>query len=484
MGGGGGGSSQFKAQGPPPSFDYQTAQGLQNMAIGGDIQSYALSNEAFANQYPALQQAYQQYQSNIGAQAGTVAQGQQNQGAIMGGLANTIGGRQATPTTSDIQNIQNAAATAGSAVKPIFGLGQSQAGLAQPIANMGLQQGRTGQQLTGLGQQMTGMATTPYQTGLSLLNQPITPQTQQQMMLSGLGQTAGALGGASLGQGMAGQAAAARQLGLGTVQYWQAMRVEAMQDIGQASSMMGAGGQMAGLGASTIGQGAATMGLGGQQLAQGAQTYGLGANTAATAGGLSGAAQSAQEQYGMDTAQMAAIYGGLQGQQATNLMGNIANANQVFPKQTFGLGGTNMANADLSQASAYNSFNQANYATMNGIASNAAQMASQSQQIQAQQSAGMLSAGVGVATSAASIAATAAGAAACWLARAVYGTDDNRWKIFRHWLMNKAPGALRRAYLRYGEALSLSVRSSASLRFILKLLMDRIIERTTYARAY
>ena len=58
MGGGGGGGSQFKAQGAPPGFDYNTAMGLQQLAIGGDIQSYALSDMDFANRYPALQGAY------------------------------------------------------------------------------------------------------------------------------------------------------------------------------------------------------------------------------------------------------------------------------------------------------------------------------------------------------------------------------------------------------------------------------------------
>jgi hypothetical protein len=478
-GGGGGGSSKFSAQGPPPGFDYQSVQGLQNMAVGGDIQSYALSDQDFANRYPALQNAYQQYQANIGQQTGQVAQGQTGQAAIMQGLANTIAGRQATPTTTNIQGIQNAAATAAGATQPIFNLGASQAGLAQPMIGLGQQQAGIGGGINRLGGQVAQQAQIPYQLGQQLLQEPIDPQTQQQMMRAGLGSAAGALGAASLGQGMAGQAAAARQLGLSTVQYGQQMRGEAMGDIGQSASMLGQAGQLRGLGASTIGAGAQTMGLGGQQLAQGAQTYGLGANTAATAGGLYGQAQSGQEQYGMDTAQMAGMYGTMQQQQAMNLMTNLSNSNQMFQKRPFGLGGTNMAQAELGQAGAYNSFQQANYATMNGIAFNQAQMNAQQQQLQAQQTAGMVSAGVGVATTAATTGATIA-AMTCWVARAVYTERTNRWKIFRHYLLNKAPWRLRRAYLRHGEAFAFKVRSNWLLRVCVRLLMDTVIERTAY----
>lgn len=480
-GGGGGGSSQFQAQGQPPSFDYQTAMGLNQLAIGGDIQSYALSDQDFANRYPALQSAYNQYQSNIGQQAGLVGQGQAQQSQLMTGLGQMIGGRLSTPTTQNIQNIANAAATANRAVRPIYGLGAQQAGYAQPISNMGQQIGGIGQQITGQGQQLAGMANIPYQLGQQLLQEPIDPQTQQQMMLAGLGSAAGALGGASLGQGMAGQAAAARQLGLNTLQYGQAMRGEGMGDIGQAASILGQGAQTQGLGAQTIGLGGQTLGLGSSQLGAGAQTLGLGAQTAGLGGGLYGQAQQAQEAYQMDTGQLSQIFGGMQNLQATNLLGNIANTGQMFAKRPFGLGGTNLANAELSQAGAYNSFQQANYATMNGIAFNQAQMNAQQNQLAAQQNASMTGALVSTGTTAATTAAMVS-AMACWVARSIYGTRDNRWKIFRHWLMNKAPKGVRSAYLRYGQALAARVERSFLLRSSLKLLMDQIIKRTVYVQ--
>jgi hypothetical protein len=528
-GGGGGGSTQFQAQGAPPSFDYQSAAGLNQLATGGDIQAYALSDQDFANRYPALQAAYNTYQANLAQQTGQVGQGQANQSALMGGLANQIAGRMGTPTTTDIQNIQNAAATAAGATQPIYnlgssmaglaqpmvgmgqqqgglagglvGMGQQQAGLAQPLFGMGGQQGRIGQAISGLGGQVAGMAATPYAMGQQLLQEPIDPQTQQQMMRAGLSSAAGSLGAASLGQGMAGQAAAARQLGLNTLQYGQAMRGEAMSDIGQAASIAGQGGQLQGLGAQTIGaggqtiglggqqitQGGGLIGLGGQQLAQGAQTMGLGgqqlagagglynmgAQTAATAGGLSQAAQQAQEAYGMNTAQMAGIYGGLQNQQALNLQMGLGTTGQLFPKRTFGLGGTNAAQSELGQSGAYNSFQQANYATMNGIAFNQAQMAAQQQQLQQQQQAGMISAGVGAAGAVASAATVAA---VCWVARECLGTKDSRWKQFRIWMLNFAPDSLRSLYLRRGREFADYLSTHLAAKAQVRAAMLRLLE--------
>ena len=488
-GGGGGGAAQFKAQGAPPAFTYITPQQLNQMAVGGDISSYALSDKDFANRYPALQQAYNQYQSNLGQQVGLVGQGAVGQADIMAGMANTIAGRQGAGTTTDINAMRNAAATTAGAAQPIFNLGATQAGLAQPIANLGQAQAGLAAPMIGIGQginrmggQLAGAAQIPYQMGQQLLNEPIDPQTQQQMMRAGLGSAAGALGAGALGTGMAGQAAAARQLGLNTLQYGQAMRGEAMGDINQYASMLGAAGQMRGLGAQTIGAGGGQMtaggqlmGLAGQQAAQGAQTYGLGGQMAATAGGLSGAAQQAQETYGMNTAQMAGMYGQLQNQQAMNMLGNMQNAGQMFAKRPFGLGGTNLAQSELSQAGAYNSFQQANYATMNGIAFNSAQMQAQQNQLAAQQQAGMVSAGVGAAGAVASAAAAAA-AITCWVARAIFGEDDPRWVMFMNWLHSpRCPSLLRRLYLRFGQRLAPIIKNSRVLNGIVRHLMENAI---------
>jgi hypothetical protein len=221
------------------------------------------------------------------------------------------------------------------------------------------------------------------------------------------------------------------------------------------------------------------MGLGSNVLGQGGQSYLGGVNAAAQAGGLYGSAQNMQEQMAMNTAQMAGIYGGLQGQQANQFTQNMANAYNMFQKRPFGLGGTNLAQSELGQAGAYNSFQQANYATMNGIAYNQAQMNAQQNQLNAQQSAGMISAGVGAVGSVATVAAGAA-ALTCWVAQAAYGTDTDRWKIFRHWLMNKGPKPLRTLYLRKGKAFAPVVRKHPALRILVRFLMDQAVKRTTY----
>jgi hypothetical protein len=111
-----------------------------------------------------------------------------------------------------------------------------------------------------------------------------------------------------------------------------------------------------------------------------------------------------------------------------------------------------MAQAELGQAGAYNSFQQAKYATMNGIAFNQAQMSAQQDQLKAQQSAGMMSAGVGAAGAVPSAAASEAAISAlsCWVARERPGTADNRWKACV-WMINFAQ-TLRSLYIRHGRA--------------------------------
>jgi hypothetical protein len=160
-----------------------------------------------------------------------------------------------------------------------------------------------------------------------------------------------------------------------------------------------------------------------------------------------------------------------------NLAMNMQNANQMFQKRPFGLGGTNLAQSELGQAGAYNSFQQSNYATMNGIAFNQAQMAAQQQQLQSQQTAGMVGAGVSMAGTAVSAATVAT---FCWVARAIYNDDERKWKHFRHWLVNKAPANLRRLYLRHGRAFAPKVRQNRFLCLLLRFLMDQVINQTTY----
>jgi hypothetical protein len=180
----------------------------------------------------------------------------------------------------------------------------------------------------------------------------------------------------------------------------------------------------------------------------------------------------------MDTSNMANIYGNLQNQQATNLMLNMQTSGNMFQKRPFGMGGTNMAQTELGQAGAYNSFQQANYATMNGIAFNQAQLNAQNQQMQAQQSAATTGAVVSAGSAAAMVGATAAGA--CWVARAAFGDESPKWRVFRHWLMNKAPRIVRKTYLVYGPSFAPKVRANRLLGALARGLMTLVTDRTTY----
>jgi hypothetical protein len=83
---------------------------------------------------------------------------------------------------------------------------------------------------------------------------------------------------------------------------------------------------------------------------------------------------------------------------------------------------------------------------------NAAYRANQgSQQAQADQAASNSNMQQGA--TAAAIGATAA-AAACWVARSVYGWQNPKWQHFRAWLLLDAPGWFRRFYLKHGPQIA------------------------------
>jgi hypothetical protein len=61
----------------------------------------------------------------------------------------------------------------------------------------------------------------------------------------------------------------------------------------------------------------------------------------------------------------------------------------------------------------------------------------------------------------------------CWVAREVYGEEDDRWMQFRTWLVGAAPDWLFNAYVKHGEAFAGVVRKVPALKRILRPLMDR-----------
>lgn len=70
--------------------------------------------------------------------------------------------------------------------------------------------------------------------------------------------------------------------------------------------------------------------------------------------------------------------------------------------------------------------------------------------------------------------AMAAGGA-CWVAREVYGVYDQRWLLFRTWLMTKAPRWLYSTYMKYGEKFAAWLHTHAWAKPFIKSLMDLAI---------
>jgi len=60
----------------------------------------------------------------------------------------------------------------------------------------------------------------------------------------------------------------------------------------------------------------------------------------------------------------------------------------------------------------------------------------------------------------------------CWVAQAVYGADNPRWLLFRHWLLTRAPDSLFHAYALAGRLYAERVLRSGSLRDRVRRWMD------------
>ena len=61
----------------------------------------------------------------------------------------------------------------------------------------------------------------------------------------------------------------------------------------------------------------------------------------------------------------------------------------------------------------------------------------------------------------------------CWVAREVYGPEDDRWMQFRAWMFGAAPDWLFNTYAKHGEAFAGVVRKVPALKRVLRPLMDR-----------
>lgn len=64
----------------------------------------------------------------------------------------------------------------------------------------------------------------------------------------------------------------------------------------------------------------------------------------------------------------------------------------------------------------------------------------------------------------------------CWVARAIYGDTDIRWRLFRQWLLKFAPRWLVRLYATYGERFAAWISNKPLVKAIIRRWMNRKVE--------
>ena len=63
------------------------------------------------------------------------------------------------------------------------------------------------------------------------------------------------------------------------------------------------------------------------------------------------------------------------------------------------------------------------------------------------------------------------------MAREVYGDDNPRWIIFRHWLLTEAPAGFRDLYIARGESFAAWIHDKPVLKLAIRTAMDRAVDR-------
>jgi hypothetical protein len=294
-------------------------------------------------------------------------------------------------------------------------------------------------------------------TAMATGQNTISPLLQQQMMRAGLSGAAQSLGASNLGSGTAGNQAVARNLGNSITAWEDDQRTQGENLLSSANAYQNAGNQQmqtAQSGQSANAQNYATV--------QGSNRSDA---EAQTGGGQSAQNTTSALQQALNNQYQNSAQSYQQGQALTS-----SQQGQAYNQDT---GYSNYAAAQNTQAQStyphqYTSDTGANYLSMwlsdymNGQNSdvqryaagvqNAAYRANQgSQQAQADQAASNSNMQQGA--TAAAIGATAA-AAACWVARSVYGWQNPKWQHFRAWLLLDAPGWFRRFYLKHGPQIA------------------------------
>ena len=67
-------------------------------------------------------------------------------------------------------------------------------------------------------------------------------------------------------------------------------------------------------------------------------------------------------------------------------------------------------------------------------------------------------------------------AAACWVAREVYGIENPKWLEFRYWMLNDAPSWFRNLYVKYGERFAKFISNKPRIKSIIRKWMNTKIK--------
>lgn len=65
----------------------------------------------------------------------------------------------------------------------------------------------------------------------------------------------------------------------------------------------------------------------------------------------------------------------------------------------------------------------------------------------------------------------------CWVAREVYGAENPRWLMFRHWVITDAPKWFLRLYIKHGEKFAAWISDKPTLKNAIRAFMDRKIQK-------
>jgi hypothetical protein len=67
----------------------------------------------------------------------------------------------------------------------------------------------------------------------------------------------------------------------------------------------------------------------------------------------------------------------------------------------------------------------------------------------------------------------------CWVAREVYGVDNPRWLLFRHWMLSSAPHWFFDAYARHGARFADWISDKPVFKTMLRAWMDTRVREVT-----